>query len=94
MSVISGSEIYYDAVKYDGGSNGACDALAAFRDAKIRRSGKGFSTIVTTSRDGAETILDYCETVGVTFAGETEPETRADARALLAVAERIRRELS
>lgn len=88
-SVISGSELSMDPVKYDGGSRGARDAFAALTDARSVRAGRGFSLIVTASRDGADVIRRYCETVGSTWIGEPDPETRADARALLKVAARI-----
>lgn len=91
FSTIQGSELYYDAGRYDGGSEGAQDARAGLRAATGRRVGKGYSYLVDTTRAGAETILDYCETVGSTFASPVnEAETRAEGRALLRVAARIR----
>lgn len=92
MSVIDGSEIYSNPVNYDGGSQGAKDAMDGLRSAEVRRVGKGRSYRVTTTREGAETIEDYCRTVGESFLGGTDddPETRADGRALIIVADRIR----
>lgn len=90
MSTMEGSELMSDAVKYDGGTPGAHDALAALRAAPSRPAGKGRTYKVHVTRDGAEVIEDYCRTVGETFAYETEPETRAEGRALLKVADRIR----
>lgn len=91
MVVIEGSEIYYSPEKYDGGTQGAQDAFTALRSATVRRAGRGRSYIVTTTIAGADTIADYCETVGSTFVGfDGDPEAKADGRALLAVAERIK----
>lgn len=92
-SVISGSEIVLDAVKYDGGSVGAHDALRALSSLRAARRGRGVTYVCTTTPAGADTIADYCETVGEGFAHETERETKADGRALLDVAARIRAEL-
>lgn len=89
MFTIDGSSISLDPVQYDGGSRGARDAFEALTAARPRRAGRGTSYVVETTREGADTIRDYCSTVGETFAGETDPETRADGRALLATAERI-----
>ena len=89
MSVIDGSELSSDAVKYDGGSKGAHDALAALTDSTCVRRGRGHSYIVSATRDGADTIRDYCRTVGETFAFETETETRRDGAALLKVATKL-----
>lgn len=85
-SVITGSEIYYDAERYDHGSPGAVDAVAALNVAARRAHGY----IVAVSPAGAETIADYCATVGATFMQETETDTRRDGRALLATAAAIR----
>lgn len=89
FSTIEGSELYWSPERYDGNSQGAQDAYTGLRESETRRIGKGLSYRVTTTRAGAETIEDYCRTVGETFAYETEPETRADSRALLVVADRI-----
>ncbi len=90
MSGIEGSEIYHDPKKYDDDSQGARDAYAALRGAKARRVGKGVSYTVTTTEAGAETIKEFCLDVGSGFvSGGTDAETRAEGRALLAVADRI-----
>lgn len=92
MSTIEGSEIFYSPEKYDGGSQGARDAFHALRNMKHQRRGKGISYLVSTTPEGADAILDYCETVGSTFVGGgVDPEAAADGRALLEVADRIRK---
>jgi hypothetical protein len=92
MLVIQGSELSIDPVKYDGGSQGARDAFNAVTSARVRTNGRGRLYTVTTTRAGAEIILDYCDTVGSTFLG-AEPDERADGRALLRVAATIRHAL-
>jgi hypothetical protein len=94
MSTIEGSELNYDPVKYDGGSQGARDAHAALAAARGRRQGKGWTYELDVTPAGADILEDYCRTVGVTFADETEAETRADGRALLVVADRINAQLA
>lgn len=94
MSTIEGSEIYYDPVKYDGGSDGARAAYAALHHAPGRRSGRGWTYTVTTTIEGAVCIEHYCRVVGETFAFETETDLRAEGRALLTVADRIMNELA
>lgn len=89
MLSMEGSELSNSPENYDGGSVGACDAYAALNSAQGRRAGKGRSYRVTTTREGADCILDYCLMVGETFAGGDDPETRADGRALLKVAAQI-----
>lgn len=90
MSVIEGSELSCDPVKYDGGSNGAHTAYQALSSCSWQRRGKGLSYTVTVHPDGAEVIRDYCQTVGETFTGGgCDPEAAADGRALLKVAEAI-----
>ncbi len=93
MVTIQGSEIFYDPVKYDGGTPGARDIYTALRGAVHRRNGRGFVYTVTTTRAGAETLQAYCWTVGTTFLMETDPETRADGRALVKVHDTIKRVL-
>jgi hypothetical protein len=91
MGVIEGSEIYYSPDRYDGGTQGAHDAYLALRAAKVQRAGRGRSYTITTTRAGAAVLLDYCATVGETFAqGDVDADTRAEGRALLLVAGRIR----
>jgi hypothetical protein len=55
------------------------------------RAGRGWSYKVTTTPEAAAVISDYCRIVGETFLMETEPETRADGRALMAVVDAIDR---
>ena len=91
-SVISGSEIVISAESYDGGSQGAHDALTALTTMPVRRAGKGRTHICTATREGAATIEDYCRTVGESFSfvgSGDDPETARDGRALLVVADRI-----
>jgi hypothetical protein len=91
FSTVQGSELYSNAVNYDGGSQGAQDAGDALRHATAVRAGRGVSYTVITTRAGAEVIREYCLVVGSTFVedGGAEPETRAEGRALLKVAARI-----
>jgi hypothetical protein len=94
MSTIEGSELSLNPVKYDGGSQGAYDAKVALDNAHGGYLGNGISYRVTATRAGADTIADYCETVGSTFAMESEAEIRSEGRALLVTAERIRKALA
>lgn len=93
MSTIEGSELSSDAVKYDGGTQGAHDALEGLRAARGHRQGKGLTYEVDVTPEGAAVIEDYCRTVGETFASETEAETRTEGRTLLKVADRIAAQL-
>jgi hypothetical protein len=88
-SVIEGSEIVLDAVRYDGGSQGAQDALRDLNAAEWQKVGHGKSLLVRTTVEGARCIERYCRTVGETFAYESEADTKSDDRALLIVADRI-----
>jgi hypothetical protein len=88
MSTIEGSAIYSDPAQYDGGSKGAQDIALALNTARGRRSGRGWTYEVDCTRDAAGVLADYCWTVGTGFEGESDPETRADGRALMAVHER------
>lgn len=94
MSTIEGSELYSSPQRYDGGTQGAKDIHMALHTARRSRRGKGWSYFLTTTREGAQTLENYCRTVGETFAGETEPETRAEGRALLATADQITKALA
>jgi hypothetical protein len=89
MLMIDGSELSNSPEKYDGGSIGAQDAFNSLRTTKARKAGKGWTYEVETSEAGARCIEDYCRTVGETFTGEPDPETRATGRALLKVADNI-----
>lgn len=88
MSTIEGSEIYSNPQNYDGGSQSAQDAYNALHSAKSRRVGKGRSHQVTVSREGAEALHEFCETVGQSYL-YGEPDDRTEGRALLVVARRI-----
>lgn len=95
MTVFQGSEISINPVNYDGGSQGAVDAVASLKAATGTRQGRGISYLVQTTRAGAETIRHYCVTVGETWTDSNEePETKADGRALLRVAARIKEALA
>lgn len=93
MSTIEGSELYYDAVKYAGASSpdlpAAEEAVAGLRASERRRAGKGWSYVAELSPAAAAVVEHYCRTVGETFAEESEPDIRAEGRALLVVADRI-----
>jgi hypothetical protein len=97
MTIMEGSELIQRPHLYNGEDSGI-RAGKALQQATSRRVGKtGRSHEVTCDREAAEVIRDYCETVGQTFAGEggiDQRETRADGRALLAVADRIAAALS
>jgi hypothetical protein len=95
MTIMEGSEITINPVHYDGGSQGARDAFEALKHPDRKRVGRGITYVVETTRAGAETIKDYCETVGESFiGGADDPEVRADGRALLRTAKIIERELA
>ncbi len=93
MGAIEGSEIYLDPKKYDDNSQGAQDAHTALRAAVGRRVGKGVSYTVTTTRAGALSILEFCADVGSTYLSNGDSDTRAEGRALVAVADRIEKAL-
>lgn len=95
-SVMEGSEISTDAQKYDNGSKGAVDAVAALRSMTGRKIGRGVSYVCTTTREGAETIADYCDTVGGSFTGSDvdDADVKNDGRALLKVSEAIKAALA
>lgn len=88
MSQIQGSELYGRPHMYDSGQ-ATLDASAALHSARRVRRGRGTSHLVTASPAAAEVIRDYCATVGEGFTMEDEPETRADGRALMKVAQTI-----
>jgi hypothetical protein len=92
ISTISGSELMQRPERYDG-TPAAIRAGNALNTAPSRKYGKGYAVIVTTDVEAASVIWEYCDSVGSTFAMETEPETRADGRALLAVRDRVEREI-
>jgi len=93
MTQIEGSELYQRPEKYDD-SDAVREASKALHNAMSRRTGKGWTHKVTCSRQAAEEILTYCEDVGFAFAGQMDTEVRADGRALLKSAERIRQVLT
>lgn len=75
-------------------SPGAHDAQEALRTATSYTAGHGRTYIVTTTRAGAECLLEYCQRVGVELANVYgHPETRSEGRALLNAAYRIERAL-
>lgn len=91
MGVIQGSELYLDPAKYDPTDPATPQATAALRSAKRRRAGKGSSYMITCDRAAAEIIRQYCEQVGQSFlGGDTDSETRAEGRALVAAEGRVR----
>jgi hypothetical protein len=90
MSMMEGSELMLDPVKYDGGTIGAHHAYSALIHAPGRRCGKGWTYTVDVTRLGAEVIEDYCRTVGDGLTGDGDPENHSDGRALLVVADRIK----
>lgn len=91
MEVIQGSEIYHDAAKYDPDDPATPRATAALQNAIRRRRGKGSSYEISCDTEAAEVIRDYCATVGESLlGGASDPDDRADGRALLAAEERIR----
>lgn len=93
MSTIQGSELYCNAVRYAGADSpdlpAVEEAVAGLQAAERRRAGKGWSYVADLSPAAAAVVEHYCRTVGETFAEESEPETRAEGRALLVVADRI-----
>jgi hypothetical protein len=93
MSTITGSDLYQRPETYtsptDPDHAAAVRAGIALNAAHGRPAGKGWTYVVELDVAAAEIVRDYCTTVGETFASESEPETRADGRALLVVAERI-----
>lgn len=92
MDLIEGSSMYQQDSETDSAANR--EAHRALHDSIPRRVGKGWTNIVTTTLEGAEEIRWYCATVGSTFTMEPDPEMRAEGRALLKVAERVREELA
>lgn len=95
MSTVEGSEIYYDPVKYDGGSPGAVAAHAALRgECTSRKAGKGTSYALTATLPGAATLHAYFAQQGETYLTESEADIRAEGRACLRVAEGIAKSLA
>lgn len=92
FSTMQGSELYSSPERYDRGSEGSRDACAALQAAKRVAVGYGYSYWVELTKAAAETIAEYCHTVGETFAMEADRETRAEGRALLVTARKIERE--
>lgn len=94
MGIIEGSSLYSSPEDYDADEQGALEACEALHTANRIKRFSGHSYVVTTTRAGAEVILDYCETVADTWASESELELRIDARALRMTAIRIRTALA
>lgn len=93
MSTIEGSSLYQEPEVYvletDPDRPAALRCGSALQSAYARRAGKGWTHTVELDPDAARILEGYCRTVGETFAGEAEPDIRADGRALLVVADRI-----
>lgn len=93
MSTIEGSELYQSPELYtsptDADHAAAIRAGIALNAAHGRRAGRGWTYVVELDVAAAEIVRGYCATVGETFAMESEPDTRADGRALLATADGI-----
>lgn len=97
MSTIEGSSLYQEPENYaartDPDYPDALRAGAALQSADRRRAGRGWSYVAELDPDAARVVEGYCRTVGETFANDSEPDTRAEGRALLVVADRIARML-
>lgn len=87
MSVISGSALYQQRHLLEGPDQLA--AHHALRWRETRKQGRGLTNLIYTTFGGAEEIRRYCWDVGSTFLMESDPETRADGRALVKVARKI-----
>lgn len=90
LSVISGSELMQRPHLYDG-TPAAVRAGEALNTAPTRKYGRGYARVVTCDVEAASVIWEYCDDTGTTLSAESEPETRADGRALLIVRDRIAR---
>lgn len=88
FTTISGSELFQRPERYDDQPQ-TLRAGQALRAAPVRRRGKGVTHIVTTDVEAALVIRDYCQEVGELWAGQSDPQDRADGRALLACARQI-----
>jgi hypothetical protein len=97
MATIEGSELYQRPHLYtseaDPSYAASLRAGKALQQAESRRFGRGRSYLVTSDRAAADVIADYFETVGASFAGQMDLDTRAEGRALLSAAARIREAL-
>lgn len=95
MSTIEGSDLYQRPERYTATTDpDHADAVRcgnALQHVYARRAGSGWTHTVELDHGAARILEDYCRTVGETFA--SEPETRADGRALLVVADRIAAQL-
>lgn len=67
---------------------------AEFNKGKYRKSGRGWSHVVTLSREHAKYLAHDLREYGETISGEGDPEVRADARAMLASAALIEKKLA
>lgn len=90
LSVISGSELMQRPERYDG-TPAAVRAGEALNTAPTRKYGRGYAAVVTLDVEAASVVWEYCDSVGTTFSMESDPETRADGRALLTVRDRVER---
>ncbi len=97
MSTIQGSSLYQQPETYaspaDADYDDALRCGVALQHVAARRSGKGWTHTVELDHGAARILEGYCRTVGETFASESEPDIRAEGRALLVVADRIARQL-
>lgn len=93
MSTIEGSSLYQEPEVYtsihDEDHDDAVRCGLALQTATARRAGKGWTHVVELDHAAARVLRGYCDTVGETFAGESEPDIRAEGRALLVVRDRI-----
>lgn len=88
--VMQGSELSINAQTYDGGSQGAIDALEGLRTAERRKAGRGLSYVITVTLEGAATIADYLTIMAAVYLGpDIDPEARAEGRACATAAARI-----
>jgi hypothetical protein len=94
MGTIEGSALANDAAAYDGGSEAAVEAARALGARERKKFGRGHTYLVETTPEGADTIAEYCEVVGETFAGDGDAANRRDGRALLTAARRIREQVA
>ena len=90
MGIIDGSELSSDPQKYDGGTQGAIDALAALEGAIKRVKGRGHSYVLVSTFEGALTIADYLATMAQAYGSSSSKEIRTDALACRTAATHIR----
>ena len=86
--VIQGSELSISAQTYDGGSEGAVDALAALQGAHRRKRGKGYSYELRATVAGATCLADYLWTMAEVYA-HGDADARKEGRACATAAQVI-----